>query len=223
MLESRTTLILSKHFYHWRSGLGLTLRAIYSEQRHQLLGLLEIRSFYTIHTNVKESHVGISEGWFTAQDCMDPIAAKQLERDLSNTKSIAKCSELLLVCRQNLIHFASLAVTLLRRLDLAACETTAAGVSCFVLGLVGFLFNSPGFLVILLPHSPAITSTSSAANTLGDFIQWSDAASLLTSSKGKPCLRTIKTEFQAFLQWCQYLNLQKLWYTPETHFNLPKE
>lgn len=147
---------------------------------------------------------------------MDPIAAKQLERDLSNTESIAKCSELLLVRRQNLIPFASLAVALLRRLYLAAGETTAAGGFRFVLGSVGFL-------VILLPHSPAMTSTSSAANTPGDFIPWSDAASLLTSSKGKPCLRTIKTEFQAFLQWCQYLNLQKLWYTPEMHFNLPKE
>lgn len=154
---------------------------------------------------------------------MDPTAAKQLERDLSNTESIAKCSELLLVRRQNLIPFASLAVALLRRLYLAAGETTAAGGFRFVLGSVGFLFNSPGFLVILLPHSPAMTSTSSAANTPGDFIPWSDAASLLTSSKGKPCLRTIKTEFKAFLQWCQYLNLQKLWYTPEMHFNLPKE
>lgn len=74
---------------------------------------------------------------------------------------------------------------------------------CFVLGLVGFLFSSPGFLVILLPHSPDITSTSSAANTMGDFIQWSDAASLpFTSNKGKSCPSTVKTEFQEFLQRC---------------------
>lgn len=65
------------------------------------------------------------------------------------------------------------------------CENIVVGFFCFVLELVCFLFNSLGFLVILPPHSPDIKSTSSAANTVEDFIQWSDAVSSFHNKLGQ--------------------------------------
>ena len=86
MLEIWTTLLLFENYYHWLSGLGLTLTTIILvcivKEKQQLLGLLEVGSYYTVHTNMKVNHVHISEGYFNAQDCMDcmyscPIAEKR--------------------------------------------------------------------------------------------------------------------------------------------------
>lgn len=83
MLEICTTLILFKNYYHWLSGLGLTLRAIILihtvREKHQLLGLLEVVSHYTVHTNMKGNYIHSSEDYFNAQDLMDPTQKRSLK------------------------------------------------------------------------------------------------------------------------------------------------
>lgn len=76
-LQIWRTQILSETYYHCFTGSGQILWAIIPicmvKYKHQLLGLLEVRSYYTVHTNMKGNHIHISEDYFTAQDCMNPI------------------------------------------------------------------------------------------------------------------------------------------------------